>query len=50
MPTINPTCLVVVDECIGCKICVEQCPWDAIEMVRYEARAAPSLVAAAEPA
>lgn len=47
MPAINSTCYVLADECIGCKICAEQCPWDAIQMVRYEAPK-PAIVGAGE--
>ena len=31
--TVNPLVEVVPDLCIGCKICVKECPWVTIEMI-----------------
>jgi Fe-S-cluster-containing hydrogenase component 2 len=43
MPTVNPTCVVIEQECIGCKICAVECPWDAIEMLPYKPAASASI-------
>ncbi len=33
---LNGVCEVVPELCIGCSLCVKECPWDTIQMIPVE--------------